>query len=70
MKVRKFEDEFDKYNPNRKLLDDDEEEGDPNPLNQEIPLKDIEYGKKLEHLQMNPIMLGESSASTGDLFSE
>ena len=47
MKVKKFEEEFDKFNPNRTPLADDEE-GEPNPLETEIPLKDAVYGRKAE----------------------
>ena len=49
MKVKKFEDEFEKYNPNRTPLADDEE-ADPNPLQEEVPLKEAVYGRKLEHM--------------------
>ena len=70
MKVKKFEDEFEKYNPNRTPLGDDEEDAEPNPLQEEIPLGDAVYGKKLEQLQMNPITLADSSASMGDIFAE
>ena len=48
MKVKKFEDEFEKYNPNRTPLAEDEE-AEPNPLQEEVPLKDAVYGRKLEH---------------------
>ena len=71
MQVKKYEDEFDKYNPARKPVDEDEEEAADNiKHNEKMELKDIEYGKKLEHLQMNPIMLNESTASMGDIFGE
>ena len=69
MKVKKFEDEFEKYNPNRTPLADDEEEGEVSGFDTEIPLKEAVYGKKLEHLQMNPIKLTDSTASMGDIFN-
>ena len=49
MKVQKFTEEFDKFNPNRTPLADDEEETE-NPLQTEVPLKEAVYGRKLEHL--------------------
>ena len=67
-KVKKFEDEFEKYNPNLTLLADDEEEGPENPLDAEIPLKDAVYGKKIERLQMNPIKLTDSNVGMGNVF--
>ena len=69
VKVKKFEDEFEKYNPNRTALADDEEEGE-NPFQSEVPLKDAVYGRKLEQLQMNPITLSDSSAGMQDVFNE
>ena len=69
-KVKKFEDEFDKYNPEKNLLSEEEEEVEPNSFDKEVPLKEVEYGKKIDYMQMNPIKLTDSEASMADLFKE
>ena len=69
-KVKKFEDEFDKYNPEKNLLSEEEEEVEPSSFDKEVPLKEVEYGKKIDYMQMNPIKLTDSEASMEDLFKE
>ena len=51
-KVKKFEDEFDKYNPEKNLLSEEEEEVEPSSFDKEVPLKEVEYGKKIDYMQM------------------
>ena len=52
------------------MLSEEEEELEPNSFDKEVPLKEVEYGKKIDYMQMNPIKLTDSEASMADLFKE
>ena len=68
--MQRFADEFDKFNPERTPVADDEDLSDePYDKNkQEIPKNEIAYNKKVEQYQMNPITLTETSVGLEEIF--
>ena len=61
-------DEFEpKYSPSRVPIDDDYDDPDAHIDDPDIPKEDIVFGKKAEHLQMNPITLFDSPVGQQDL---
>ena len=61
-KVQKFADEFDKFSPNKQLVDFDEEENEEIDLEKPMADTDVVYGRKIQYMQQNPIDLLESRA--------
>ena len=73
-RVKKFASEFQEFSPDRVEVDEDEgqdlEENIIADQSEETPRKELLYGKKIPHLQANPITLLESKEGFESIFKK